>query len=138
MLNVSEDELTRDVLEPWVAGLRFDFGGSEWEPRGSRLTILEGPGIEAGDAEADWAGALRGAKDVTRTLLEAAEARVTSRTAVTVEADSLDAALQALREDRRMRPIPWTTAVERIAADDPEVAAVILVVKRPSLVPPRL
>jgi hypothetical protein len=137
VLNVGRDELTADVLEPWVAGLRFDFGGSEWQPRDSRLTILQGPGVDAED-EAGWAGALRGAEDVTRELLEAAEANSSSRAAVTVEADSIEAAVEALREGRRLQQIPWTSAVERIDADDPEVAAVILVVKRPSLVPPQL
>jgi len=137
VLNVGRNELTRDVLEPWVAGLRFDFGGCEWEPRESRLTILEGPGAEPDD-EAGWANALRGAEDVTRALLEAAEASASSKTAVTIEADSIEAAAEALRGGGRLRQIPWASAVERIDDEDPELTAVILVVKRPSLVPPQL
>lgn len=135
-LNVDRGRLTADVLAPWVAGLRFEFADREWEPRESRLTILEGP--EVADDASGWTNALRGAEDVTRALLEAAESEIGTRTAVTIEADSLEAAVEALREGGRLRQIPWAGAVERIDADDPELTALILVVKRPTLAPPRL
>jgi len=134
VLNVGEAELRTEVLEPWVAGLPFGFGGSDWEPRESRLTILEGPALAPhNDAEAGWTDALRAAEDVTRLMLEAAEASAPDQVAVVVEADSVEAALNDLRSGKPPRQVPWATAVERLGGRDPEVSAVILVVKRPEI-----
>jgi hypothetical protein len=132
VLNVGEAELRKEVLEPWVAGLPFGFGGHDWEPRSSRLTILEGPTIAAPTA-AGWVDALRAAEDVTRTMLEAAEATAPTQVAVVVEGDSLEAALADLHSGKPPRQIPWSTAVEQVSSRDPEVSAVILVVKQPEI-----
>lgn len=135
VLNVSEAELRKQVLEPWVAGLPFEFAGRDWEPRESRLTILEGRTLEPRGSSGDegWVNALRAADDVTRPMLEAAEASAPAQVAVVVEADSVEAALKDLRSGRPPRQVAWATAVERIATRDPEVSAVILVVKRPRI-----
>jgi hypothetical protein len=139
MLNVDEEELRKEILEPWVAGLPFNFGGQDWQPRESRLTILQGPALAPEPAGEDgWEKALRAAEDVTRPMLEAAEASAPARIAVVVEADSLEAALGNLRSGRPPRQIPWATAVERVGNRDPEVTAVVLVVKRPNIAWPEL
>jgi hypothetical protein len=132
VLNLDDDAVRARVLEPWVAGLCFHFGDRDWEPRESRLTILEGPAVESAelDAEARWAGALRAAEDMTRPMLEAAEASAPMQTAVVVEADSVDSALKGLRSGRPPMQIPWSTAVDRIHSRDPEVTAIVLVVRR--------
>jgi hypothetical protein len=134
VLDVDEAELRKEILEPWVAGLRFKFGGLEWEPRASRLTILEGPalGPELG-GEDGWTRVLRAAEDVTRPMLEAAEARAPAQIALVVEADSVEAALNDFRSGRPPQQIPWATAYERIGDRDPDVSAVILVVKPPKI-----
>lgn len=134
MFNVDEETLRRELLEPWVAGIPFEFAEHHWQPRESRLTILEGPALEQrDDAEESWAGALRAATDVTRQMLEAAEASAPARIAVAVEADSVETALKNLRAGKPPRQLPWATAVERIGSRDPDVAAVILVIKRPQI-----
>lgn len=138
VLNVGEAELRKDVLEPWVAGLPFGFGGRDWEPRESRLTILEGPTLQPSDGDEGWLEALRAAEDVTRQMLEAAEASAPAQVAVLVEADSVEAALEDLRSGKPPRQISWSSAVERLGARDPEVAAVILVVKRQQIEWPQL
>lgn len=138
VLNVGEAELRKDVLEPWVAGLPFGFGGRDWEPRESRLTILEGPMLQPRCGEEGWLEALRATEDVTRRMLEAAEASAPAQVAVLVEADSVEAALDDLRSGRPPQQISWSAAVERLGARDPEVAAVILVVKRPEIEWPQL
>ncbi len=133
--NVDEADLRRTVLEPWVIGLPFEFGEHQWEPRESRLTILEGPALDppALAFGQGWSNALRAAEDVTRPMLEAAEASAPSQTAVMVEADSVEGALKSLRGGRPPQPIHWAAAVERINGRDPGVAAVILVVRRPEV-----
>jgi hypothetical protein len=134
VLNVDEAELRKEVLDFWVAGLPFKFRGQDWEPRESRLTILEGPEIESEPgAEDDWQKALRAADDVTRQMLEAAEASAPTRIAVVVEADSVETALRDLRSGRAPQQIPWAAAVERIGGNAPDVTALILVVKRPEI-----
>lgn len=134
VLNLGEAELRTQILEPWVAGLPFEFGGADWEPRESRLTILQGPALEAhASSDGGWTDALRAAEDVTRPMLEAAEADAPAQVAVVVEADSVEAALDDLRSGKPPRQISWASAVERIGDRDPDVSAVILVVKRPRI-----
>lgn len=134
LFNLGEVELRGAVLEPWVAGASFDFGEHEWDPRESRLTILEGPEMKGPDLAfgQGWSNAQRAAKDVTRRLLETAEASAPVRSAGTIAADSLEAALQSMREGSQPQPIHWSAALERIDGRDPEVTAVILVVRPPA------
>jgi hypothetical protein len=137
-LNVDEGDLRKAVLEPWVTGLPLILGDRDWEPRDSRLTILEGPAVPAAIAGDDgWATALRTAEDVTRPMIEVAEAGAPAQTAMVLEADSVEAALQDLHAGEVPRQIPWIDAVERIEGRDAGVAAVILVLKR-SRTRPRL
>ena len=119
------------MLGPWVAALPFEFADEEWAPRESRLTILEGPALQSANGEEGWADALRAAEDVTREKLEVAEASAPAQTALMVEADSVATALEALRAGRATQQIPWSTAADRVSSRDPEVTAVILVVKGP-------
>ena len=129
--NLDRAELLATILEPWVIGLPLRLDGQEWQPRESRLTILEGPAIDSADAaEPSWTGALRAAEDVTRPMLEVAEASAPTQTAMVIEADSLEAALNGLRAGRPQRPIEWPTAVQRINERGADLTAVILVVKR--------
>jgi hypothetical protein len=134
VLDVDEAELRTEILEPWVAGLPFKFGGRDWEPRESRLTLLEGPALGANSGGEDgWENVLRAAEDVTRRMLEAAEASAPAQIAVVVEADSVEAALKNLQSGKPPRQIPWAAAFERIGSRDPDVTAVIIVVKQPKI-----
>lgn len=138
LLNVDETELRKQVLDFWIAGLPFKFKGRDWAPRESRLTILDGPEIAPGAEGGGWQQALRSAEDVTRGMLEAAEASAPARMAVVVEADSVETALRDLRSGRAPQQISWAEAAARISNQDPDVTAVILVVKRPEIGWPEL
>ena len=133
VFNVDEAELRAKVLERWVAGVPLEVGEREWDPRESRLTVLEGPRMEGPDLSfgQGWSNAQRASKDVTRRLLETAEAGAPALAAGVVVADSLEAALQAVRNGQDPLPVRWTDAAGRIDSRDPEVTAVILVVRRP-------
>jgi hypothetical protein len=133
VFNVDEAELHRTVLERWVAGRPFEFGEREWDPRESRLTVLEGPRIEGPDLGfgQGWSNAQRSTEDVTRRVLEAAEAAAPILAAGVLVADSLATAVEAVRGGHTPRPVHWSEAVERIDGRDPEVTAVILVVRPP-------
>jgi hypothetical protein len=133
LFNIDDRELRSTVLEPWVLGVSLELGEQEWDPKECRLTVLEGPKLAPPDLSfgQGWSNALRGADDVTRSMLEAAEASAPVHTAAMVEADSLDEALRRLRSGTALQSASWATAVERIDGRDPKVAAVILVVRRP-------
>jgi len=133
VLDVDEADLRTAVLEPWVRGLPFEFGEHHWEPRECRLTILEGPvpdPVDDAGLEQRWTAVLRDGEDVTQPLLEAAGKSAPARTAMVVEASSVGAALRELRAGRVPQQVPWSGAAERIGSGDPELAGVILVVKR--------
>jgi hypothetical protein len=133
VFNVDEAELHGAVLERWIAGLPLELGEREWDPRESRLTVLEGPRMEGPELSfgQGWSNAQRSAEDVTRRVLEAAEAGAPVLAAGIVVADSLEAALQNVRGGQDPVPVRWAEAAERINGRDPEVTAVILVVRRP-------
>lgn len=133
VLNVGQADLREAVLEPWVAGLPLELGEQRWEPGESRLTILEGPPLPAlptAEDDAGWEDALRSAEDVTRPMLEAAEADAPAQIAAVVEADSVEAALHELGAGQLPKQIPWAAALKRLETRDPSVAAVVLVVRR--------
>jgi hypothetical protein len=138
VLNLDQAGLRWEVLGPWIAGLPFEFGEGEWVPGESRLTILEGPALKSTAGEEAWGAALRVATDVTREMLEAAEASAPAQTAVVLEADSAESALEALRAGQPTQQIPWSTAAERVGKCDPEVTAVILVLRPTGPIWPRL
>jgi hypothetical protein len=129
VFNLGEDEL-QPILKLWVSGQTFELGEQEWEPRESKLKILEGESLEGPDLAfgQGWSNALRSAQDVTRGLLEAEEVRAPQAPVFAIEAESVDQAL-ATTSATAPRELDWAEARERIDGRDPEVAAVILVVK---------
>lgn len=133
VFNVDEAELRANVLERWVAGAPLEAGEREWDPRESRLTVLEGPRMDGPDLSfgQGWSNARRASEDVTRQVLAAAEAGAPVLAAGVIAADSLTAALQVVRDGQDPLPVHWAEAAGRIDSRDPEVTAVILVVRRP-------
>lgn len=132
VFNIGDAEL-QQVLKPWIAGQTFEFGEQEWEPRESKLTILEGPALEGPDLAygQGWSNALGSAEDVTRRLIDAAETETPPAPVFVVEADSVDGAAAQMASGSAPTPIEWAEARKRIDGRDPAIAAVILVVKNP-------
>ena len=86
--NLDAARLHAEVVNPWLAGQIFEFGGSEWVPQRMGIVILEGPelplhrlGMGRG-----WINALRDSKDVTKQVLEAAQAANAGRANATARA----------------------------------------------------
>jgi hypothetical protein len=132
VFNLSEEELGQ-ILRLWVADQTFEFGEQEWEPRESKLTILEGKTLEGPDLAfgQGWSNASRSAEDVTRRMVEAEEIRAPLAPVIAVEGDSVEAAAAAVVAGGNPAPLEWSEARARIDGRDPAVAAVILVL-RPS------
>ena len=137
VFNVEDIELQR-ILGLWLSNQIFELGEQEWEPRESKLTILEGKQLEGPDLAfgQGWSNALRSATDVTAQMIEAAETRAPLPDVITVEAESVDAAVAAMSSAGSAEPIEWSEARARIDGRDPAVAAVIVVL-RPAGTAPR-
>ncbi|HVV89340.1 MAG TPA: hypothetical protein VHB53_02485 [Solirubrobacterales bacterium] len=134
--NLTEEELGRTVLDPWLSGRPILLGDRKWRRNDeSRLRILEGPELSNQDLafSQGWANAQRSATDVTATVLEAAaEGRRAGRGPATIvlHTDSAVRTLADIVSGHDTESVPIEAARERIDGRDPAVAAVILVVQR--------
>jgi hypothetical protein len=138
VFNVADSEL-QQILSLWISDQIFELGEQEWEPRESKLTILEGKQLEGPDLAfgQGWSNALRSAEDVTARMIEATEIQSPLPAIVAVEADSVDAAVAAVASGAAPRPIEWSAARKQIDGRDPAVAAVIVVLRPPEADPRR-
>ena len=133
--NLTEEELRRTVLEPWLAGRAVLLGDRKWTRDDAELTIYEGREMSNQDLAfgQGWANALRASEDVTATVLgDAAEAKQASRGPATIVLRT-DSAVQTLADivsGHDTESVPIEEVRERIDGRDPSVAAVILVVQR--------
>lgn len=136
VFNLDRGELLARVIEPWVAGRPFELAEYEWLPSESSLTILEGPHLDNPDLAfgQGWSNAERKSESVTRRVLEEAPAPKTPD-AFVVAAELPEATVAEMLAGQDATPVGWAEAQGRIDGRDPEVAAVILVVKQPGAEP---
>ena len=128
--NLSFDELRRGVLEPWLTNRPVELGEREWPPAESTLRILEGRHLDTPDLSfgQGWANAERTAEDVTRRMLAETEPpRLPD--AFVVESELPEATVAEMLAGRQAQPVPLGDAEKRLDGRDPEVAAVILVMR---------
>jgi hypothetical protein len=133
--NLTEEELRRTVLDPWLSGRPVLLGDRKWTRDESDLKILEGPDLSNQDLafSQGWSNAERDSTDVTQAVLgSATEEQRASRGPATLVIHS-DSAVQTLADivsGHDTETVPVEEARERIDSRDPKVAAVILVVQR--------
>jgi hypothetical protein len=133
--NLTDEELRRTVLEPWLSGRPVLLGDRKWTRDEADLKILEGPQLTNQDLafSQGWSNAQRDASDVTATVLgTATEAQRAARGPATIVIHS-DSAVQTLADivsGHDTESVPVEEVRERIDGRDPAVAAVILVVQR--------
>lgn len=133
--NLTEEELRRTVLEPWLSGRAVLLGDKKWTRDESDLKILEGRELSNQDLafSQGWSNAERDSTDVTQAVLgSATEEQRASRGPATLVIHS-DSAVQTLADivsGHDTETVPVEEARERIDSRDPKVAAVILVVQR--------
>ena len=135
--NLTEEELGRTVLDPWLSDRPILLGDRKWtrNDEDGRLRILEGPELSIQELafSQGWANAERSATDVTATLLEAAtDGRRSQRGPATLilRTDSAVQTLADIVSGHDTESVSPEKALERINGRDPAVAAVILVVQR--------
>jgi hypothetical protein len=129
--NLSREQLLAQVIAPWLEDLPVELGEQEWLPLESQLKILEGPQLEGPDLAfgQGWSNAERASEDVTKHELAAAPAPE-HPDAFVIEAEVPEAAVGEMLDGQRATAVGWNEARKRINGRDPQIAAVILVVKR--------
>jgi hypothetical protein len=131
--NLNREQLLAQVIAPWLEDLPIELGEQDWQPAESQLKILEGPHLSGPDLSfgQGWANAERASENVTKRELAAAPAP-RHPDAFVVEAESPEATVSAMLDGQQAAPVAWNEAQQRIDGRDPQVAAVILVLKRPA------
>lgn len=138
VFNLSREDLSAQVVEPWLAQRTIVMGDREWDPAKSSLKILEGPQMETRDLSfgQGWANAERKSKNVSREVVSnAPPPRLPDAFAITT--DSPEAVVADLAASHGGEAIHWVEARQKLDGRDPEVAAVILVLKRSEAGPRR-
>jgi hypothetical protein len=136
--NLSEAVVQRSIVDPWLNNRAIELGDRKWLPEESELRILEGPELSNPELSfgQGWSNAERGGEFVTKRLLdEAVQARregTAGPAAIVIETDSAVQTLAGLVSGQRTENVDLDSVRARLDDGDPAVAAVILVVQRPS------
>jgi hypothetical protein len=139
VFNLNREDLLAKVVQPWLEDRQIEMGDRRWQPRQSSLIVLDGPEMETRDLSfgQGWSNAERASENVTRAVLAEAPPP-TVPDAFVVETDSPEAVTAEVVAGHGGRAIQWSEARQRIDGRDPEVAAVILVLRRSgSAAPPQ-
>jgi hypothetical protein len=138
VFNLNREDLMAKVVGPWLEDRTIVMGERRWAPRESSLVVLEGPAMEGPDLAfgQGWANAERSSENATRRLFSEAPPP-SLPDAFVVETDSPEALAADLVAGHDGRAVQWSEARERIDGRDPEIAAVILVVRKPEPGSPR-
>jgi hypothetical protein len=138
VFNLDQGDVMAKIVQPWLEERPIEMGDREWKPRDSSLRILEGPEMKNQDLSfgQGWANAERASENVTKALLSTAPPPATPD-AFIVETDNPEAVTADVVAGHDGRAVHWTDARKRIDDRDPEIAAVILVVRRREPEPPQ-
>ena len=107
--NLDEAELRATVLEPWVQGRTVHLGEKEFEPRDSKLVVLEGPELADVDLSVGrgWSNAEKASENVTRRLVESAAVPAKPVVAILAEEDAARAAVARMLTRLDLELAPW-------------------------------
>ena len=107
--NLDEAKLRAMILDPWVRGRRVHLGEKDFEPKDSKLVVLEGPELADVDLSMGrgWSNAEKASENVTRRLID--EASTPSKPVVAILAESEDDLLDVGRMLERfgLETAPW-------------------------------
>jgi hypothetical protein len=132
VFNLDREDVMAKVVQPWLEDRIIVMGDREWEPRKATLKVLAGPQMQNADLSfgQGWANAERASENVTREFLATAPPP-RNPDAFVIETDNPEAVTADLVAGNGGRAIHWGEARQKLDGRDPEVAAVILVVRRP-------
>jgi hypothetical protein len=106
LFNLDGDRLNREIVAPWLQGNPIALGDRDWEPRETRLTVIEGPELATSELAhgRGWDNARRSARDVTAEVL--AQASV-PRVAVLADGDEDERRLEAALARHGIETLTW-------------------------------
>lgn len=108
-------------------------GDKDFEPRDSRLVILEGPELADSDLSMGrgWSNAEKASENVTRRLVEAARTPAGGPTVAVLAAEPSEAVVRRMLEQLELSTVPWAELRARIlgspVANGPGYAAILVV-----------
>ena len=112
--NLTREELDARILHPWVNGDSIALQDRSWSAAKSKLTIIDGPQLAAGDLGLGrgWGNAVREGEDVTTALIAEAERQLGPAPADELKRDIVSAA--------QLSPLPLRAVVELVAVRNPQ------------------
>ena len=134
--NLDEARMRAMILDPWMRGQVIQLGEKDWEPRHCSLIILEGPELADADLSMGrgWSKAEKASENVTRRLVDAAAAQISSPlVAVLAEDPSAENEVLRILDGLRLETAPWAQLRARILGSaarpggEPGYAAVLAV-----------
>ena len=130
--NLDEAKLRRTVIDPWIQGRRIAIAEKEFEPRDSKLIVLEGPELADTDLTIGrgWSNAEKSAENVTRRLLDAPAAPSKPVIAILADDESARTEIGRMLQALDLQTVPWAELRARILsppaqASGPGYAAVL-------------
>lgn len=132
--NLDEAKMRAQVLDPWLRGRRITLGEKDFEPKDSRLVILEGPELAETDLSIGrgWSNAEKVSENVTRRLVDEATAPVARPVVAVLAEPSSEADVSRMLERLELSTVPWAELRTRIlggpaSTGGPGYAAVLAV-----------
>lgn len=117
VFNLDEAKLRADLLDPWMRGRVITLGDRDWEPRDSKLIILEGPELADTDLSMGrgWSNAERVSENVTRRLVGVTETSGAGPLVVILaESEGVGAAVAKVLDRLGLETAPWSELRARI------------------------
>jgi hypothetical protein len=132
--NLDEAKLRSEILDPWTRGRRITLGEKDFEPKDSKLIVLEGPELADTDLSMGrgWSNAEKASENVTRRLVDAAAAPTAGPVVAVLADGSAQAGVQRMLERLELSTVPWAELRARILgapapAAGPGFAAILVV-----------
>jgi hypothetical protein len=132
VFNLSEEQVRRRVLEPWLRGATVELGDREWRAADSKLTVLEGQALNTAEMALGqgWSNAIKAAEDVTAELLAiGTTAHAQATIAVLADTPTAGRAITTLLHDLGLRPTGWESL--RPGAAGSGIAAAVVALDGP-------
>jgi hypothetical protein len=116
--NLDEARMRAEVLDPWVRGRRIHLGEKDFEPRDSKLVILEGPELADTDLSMwrGWSNAEKISENVTRRLVDGAAAPGTGPIVAVLAEGAEETDIGRMLERLELGRVPWSELRSRILA----------------------
>jgi hypothetical protein len=132
--NLDEATLRTEILDPWLLGRRIRLGEKDFEPRDSKLVVLDGPELADTDLSMGrgWSNAEKVSENVTRRLVEAATGPAGGPLVAVLADGPANTDVQRMLERLELSIVPWAELRGRVLgapapAGGPGYAAVLVV-----------